>query len=245
MLKKLLAILLLTSPCLAQSLPAGGGMVFPKGGGAAPTVIQSLSTGTTAATSGLILSSPVTIGNILIVVMYSGPASITLTFTDTFLNTPTALASTTLSTDDDKLTIGCAPITATGGADTVSFFVNGVSANITATIYEVHNSTGACTQDVTAVHSNTLSATSCNSGPMTTTTANDLLIGACGLDGTITSGSIAAGTGWSGGLNAGVTAHPAQLMSEYRAGTTAGSYTATSGTIASEEQATLLVALKP
>jgi hypothetical protein len=210
-------------------------------GGSIPTVVQSQSTGSSAAVSGIVLTNPVTPGNVLVVVMNWGPASATLTFTDTFANTPTTLASATLATDDDVETIACAPITASGGIDTVSFQVNGSSGNVFAVVYEVANAT--CTQDVTAVHANTTSATACNSGSMTTSTANDFLIGVCGLDGTQTA-AITAGSGWSGGLNAGTTGH-AVVMSEYRTGTSPGSFTATSGTITSEEQATLLVALKP
>lgn len=271
MINRLLVFLLIALPCSAQTWSTWNGKTVgsttgnvssmdgktigtstgnynkwdnlgaPSSGGSAPSVVQSISTGSSAAISGIVLTNPVTIGNILVVVMNWGPASATLTFTDTFFNAPTTLASATLATDDDVETIACAPITATGGADTVSFQVNGVSANVFAIVYEVANAT--CTQDVTAVHTNTTSATACSSGAMTTTTANDFLIAACSLDGTQTA-AIAAGSGWSGALNAGNTGHPL-LMGEYRVGTTPGSFTATSGTITSEEQATLLVALKP
>jgi hypothetical protein len=225
-----------TIGCRAFSQSAGGG---------APSIVQSQSTGTTAGQTTLSLTTPVTAGNILVAVIYGGTtATSTLSFTDSFSNTPTTLASTGLTTDLDTVAVVCAPIT-TGGTDTLSFLDSGAGANVQAVVYEVHTTHGTCTQDVTAVHSNTAGATACSSGPMTTTTANDLLIGVCGLDGTITSGSVAAGSGWSGGLNAGTTPHPALMMSEYRIATSPGSFTATSGTIPSEEQATLLVALKP
>jgi hypothetical protein len=212
------------------------------GGGSAPSIVQSKSTGTGGSTGSLALTSSVTAGNVLLATIYGGSAASTLTFTDSLGNTATMIASTSLATDDDTVAIACAPV-ATSGSDTLTFKINGSSGLVLANIYEVHNSTGACTQDVTAVHLNTTGATACNSGSMTTSTANDLLIGAGGLDGTQTT-TIAAGSGWSGGLNAGNTGHPL-LLGEYQIATSPGSFTATSGTIASEEQATVMVALKP
>lgn len=212
----------------------------PSGGGA-PSVVQGQSTGSAGSAGTLTLTNTVTAGNILVAVLYGGSnATSTLTFTDSFSDTGSMIASSGLATDDDTIAIACSPIAATG-ADTLVFQVNGTNSPVLAIVYEVANAT--CTQDVTAVHTNTLAATSCNSGPMTTTTANDFLVGVCGLDGTQTA-AIAAGSGWSGGLNAGNTGHPLSL-GEYQIGTSPGSFTATSGTISSEEQGTLLVALKP
>jgi hypothetical protein len=214
--------------CRTFSQPAAG----------VPSIVQSQSTGSSGV-STLSLSTAVTAGNILVATIYGGNAGSTLSFTDSFGNTPTVLASAGLATDDDTIAVACAPI-ATGGTDTLSFTINGSGAAVQAAVYEVANAT--CTQDVTAVHTNTLSATSCSSGSMTTSTANDFLVGACGLDGTSTS-TVAAGSGWTG-LNAGNGGHTF-LLGEYRIGTSPGSFTATSGIIPSQEQGTLLVALKP
>lgn len=241
MIKSLFALLLLCSPCLAQSLPAGGGMVYPKsgGGGGTPSVVQSLSTGSAGSSGTLTMASPVTAGNVLVAVIYQNLGT-TLTFTDTQGSISAMLAAVDLATDGDRVAVACAPITSTG-SDTLTFVSNGTNSAAFAVVYEVQNAT--CTQDVTAVHTNTTSATACSSGAMTTSTANDFLVGSCGTD-TTQATTIAAGSGWSGGLNAGNPSHVG-LMSEYRVGTSPGSFTATSGTITSEEQGTLLVALKP
>jgi hypothetical protein len=185
----------------------------------------------------------VTAGNVLVVTLYSGPASSSLTVTDSLGNTFTTLASANLNTDGDVIAIACAPIT-TGGSDTLTFLRGGSNLAMGATAYEVHTTHGTCTQDVTAVFSNTTGATACNSGPMTTSTANDFLIAACGMDGSQTT-TTAAGSGWSGVLNVGNSGQPSLLVSESRVGTSPGSFTATTGAIVSEEQTTLLVALKP
>jgi hypothetical protein len=214
----------------------------PSGGGGTPSVVQSQSTGGVA--TFLSPTNPLTSGNVLVAAIYAGSPGDTLSFTDTLGNTATMIASGGLATDGDGIGIACAPIV-NGGADTMTFTINGSAAsdNAMAVIYEVANAT--CTQDVTAVSHNAGASTSCSSGPMTTTTANDFLVGVCGLDGTNTA-TITAGSGWSGGLNAALS-DPTRpvVMSEYRIGTSPGSFTATSGTIPSEEQATLLVALKP
>lgn len=237
---KLLSLLLLFPLTASAQWQIGQRSFTAPSGGGTPTIVQSQSTGSSGSTAGMVLTNAVTIGNILVAVMYGGSAGSTLTFNDSFTDVATMLASTSLATDDDTVAVACTPLSQSG-AVTLSFLINGTGASVLATVYEVSNAT--CTQDVTAVHTNTLSATSCNSGAMTTTTANDLLIGACGLDGTSTT-TVAAGSGWSGGLNAGNTGHPL-LLGEYRIGTSPGSFTATSGTIPSQEQATLLVALKP
>jgi hypothetical protein len=209
--------------------------------GTAPTIVQSKSTGSGGGTTTLAMTSAITAGNVLIAVIYQA-SGVTLTFTDTQGNTASILASVDLTTDGDRVSIVCAPIT-TGGSDTLTFKTNGTTGSVLATVYEAHTTHGTCTQDATAVHTDTLSSTSCSSGPMTTSTSNDLLIGGCGLDGTQTA-TIAAGSGWTSSLNAGNTGHPL-LLSEIQIGTSPGSFTATSATVASEEQGSLLVAIKP
>jgi hypothetical protein len=241
MIKLLSLLLLLPLTASAQWQIGQRSFTAPSAGGT-PSVVQSQSTGATGSQATLLLSSPVTAGNVLVATIFGGGPTSTFSFIDTFGNTATMLASSGLATDGDGIGIVCAPIT-TGGTDTLTFIVDGSFAGVWAVVYEVNNAT--CTQDVTAVHSNTLSATSCSSGPMTTSTANDFLVGVCGLDGTNTA-TITAGSGWSGGLNAALSGPTRPIvMSEYRIGTSAGSFTATSGTFTSEEQATLLVALKP
>lgn len=207
--------------------------------GGVPTVVQSTTTGSSGSATTVTMPGTVAAGNILVAAIYQGIGT-TLSFTDTQGSIAAALGSVNLATDGDTLTIVCAPITSSG-ADTLAFQVNGATGPALAVVYEVNGA--ICTQDVTAVHTNTTSVTACSSGAMTTSTANDFLIGNCGMDGTSTA-TVAAGSGWSGGLNAGNAGHPL-LMSEYRVGTTPGSFTATSGTIPSQEQGTILVALKP
>lgn len=235
--------LLLIFLAMFQYTPAGPVFQTSGGGGGGPTVVQSQPTNNS---STVTYSTPITVGNILVLGFYAGANTDTLTATDTLGNTFVTLSPTPfgLGTDADGLAIVCAPIT-TGGSDTVQFKVNGSGTNAWSVAYEVHTTHGTCTTDVASAHSNTLASTSCNSGAMTTTTANDFLVSVCGLDGTNTS-TITAGSGWSGGLNANLTGPTRPIvMSQYQVGTTPGSYTATSGTIPSEEQATVLVAIKP
>jgi hypothetical protein len=213
---------------------------FSQSIGTAPSIVQSQSFGI-GGVSSVAMTSSVTSGNILVAALYAGIPSATVTFTHTKGGAGSMLASATLATDGDTVAVACGTITSSG-SDTVSFLVNGTSAGIIGVLYEVAN--GTCTQDVTAVSSNTGAATSCTSGPMTTSTSNDLLIGACGLDATNTT-AVAAGSGWSGGLNAAFNGSFVFMMSEYQIGSSPGSFTATSGTIIPEEQATVLVALKP
>lgn len=232
-------ILALSLLLAGQQLPLGG--IPISSGPTIPSVVQTFNTGLIAQSTTL-AATGITAGNILVSVQYwGGGAAGLLDFTDTLGNTSTRLATTALTTDGDTEAIVCAPIT-TGGTDLISFRESSTVVSQRAVVYEVHNAT--CTQDVTAVKDNTLAATSCNSSAMTTTTANDFLVVACGGDGTSTS-SIPAGSGWSGGTNTGNGGTQFIMMSEYQIGTVAGSYTGTSGTIPSQEQATLLVALKP
>lgn len=225
---------------LTLTAPGGGG-----GGGGTNTIVQSKSSGSAGGTSTFALTSPPTVGNILVAIIYQNPGN-TLAFTDTYVNTGTQLAFIELAADGDRVALACAQVTATGGgADTVVFSVNGVTGpTALGTIYEIHNSThtATCTVDGTYASHNSTGATACNSTAMTTSTT-DVLFGGCGLDGTATA-TITAGSGWTNGLNAGNTGHPL-LLTEVQLGATAGSYTATSATIPSEEQGSLVVALTP
>jgi hypothetical protein len=227
---------------VAQCYTIGCRTFSQSSAGGVPSVVQSQSTGSGGGESSLSPTSSITVGNVLVAAIYGGAPGDTLSFADDLGNTATALASAGLATDADGIGIACAPIT-NGGADTLHFTVNGTLTAVNAVAYEVSNAT--CTQDVTAVSHNSLASTSCNSTAMTTTTANDFLVAVCGNDATNTA-TITAGSGWSGGLNAALSGPTRPVvMSEYRIGTSPGSFTATSGTFTSEEQATLLVALKP
>lgn len=212
--------------------------------GTPPSVVQSVNTGLIAQSPTIGING-LTAGNVLITVQYwgSGSAGI-LDFTDSLGNTSTRLASAALAVDGDTMAIICAPIT-TGGNDIISFRESSTIVTMRAVVYEVHNSTGTCVQDAAPVSSNPVGhVTSCNSGSITTTTPNDLLIVACGGDGTSTS-AIPAGVGWSGGANTGNGGTQFIQMSEWQIATTPGPYTGTSGTIASQETSALTVALKP
>ena len=154
-------------------------------------------------------------------------------------NTWKSVATVSLSTDEDTVTLACA-IAGTSGADTVSFMLSGTVGKAYGNIYQVHNST--CTLDVPAVSSNTQSVTSCNSGPLTTLTANDLLIGECGA----THGPEVAGSGWSDAVTSGYGASTPAITNfgELQVASTIGSYTAASGnffpaSVGPREQATL------
>jgi hypothetical protein len=239
-ISSLVALLLLAASCSAQIIGVGNRKVMhTSGGGTTPTFVQSQSTGTSSATS-VAFSSSVTAGHAIIATFYSGNgANSTLSFTDSQGNTFAILKSASLETDGDTLAIGCA-IAGSTGADTVSF--GGPGGADRGTIYEYSNTT--CTQDVTAVGSNTTGATTCNSGALTTATANDLLVAICGDDGSQTTAE-AAGSGWSNVLNA-ANAGAYFLMSETRVATTTGSYTGTSAALTTAmEQTSIIVALKP
>jgi hypothetical protein len=201
-----------------------------------PTFVQGI-----ASTGSLITSlnfgSAVTTGNALYALAFSGGGSgESLTFTDSQSNSWSTVVSANLATDGDTMAIGCA-IAGTSGSNTVT-----VSDGVRLVLYEIHNAT--CTTDVTPVSSNTTGSTSCNSGPMTTSTANDLLIGFCGID--IAQTPWAGGSGWSNVFTA-PTGSVADVLGEIQVGTSPGSYTATSAAFptSSAEQTTIIVAFKP
>lgn len=182
-------------------------------------------------------ASGVTLGNIIIVTQYGGNFGDALTATDTEGSVFTVLATGGLSADADAMSISCAPITA-GGSDQIRLFVNGVRTAQRATIYEFSGAT--CTPDVSSpANKNTTGATANLSNSATTTTANDLLVGLGGNDGTNTT-LLTAGSGWTGTVTA-----TSLAVSGYRIAATPGSFTFTSSAFASEEQAAIFVALKP
>jgi hypothetical protein len=204
-----------------------------------PVRVQNTSTGLSSDASTLAFTSNVTSGNALYAVVFDGggPGQ-TLSFTDSQNNTWTTIKSASLATDGDTIGIGCA-IAGSSGADTVTFKVNGSTQAVAASVYEVSNAT--CTPDATPVSSDTTAQTACNSGSLTTATANDLLLGFCGLQHNQT---LSAGSGWSYGSNAGTGGSPDSL-GEIQIATTTGAYTATSATYStSAEQATIEVAFK-
>jgi hypothetical protein len=206
-----------------------------------PSVIQSNVTGTSNWSNTLSFSANVTTGHALYATMYdAGGAGDSLTFTDTQGNIWTTVKTESVATDLDTVAIGCA-IAGASAVDTVTFQVNGSAGPYTlGSVYEVANAT--CTPDVTPAASDALAQTACNSGPLTTTTANDLLVGLCGLAGS--SAPASAGSGWSYAYSLGAWGNNLGL-SELRIGSTPGAYTATSATYSpSGEQATIEVAFK-
>lgn len=209
-----------------------------------PTFVQSCNTGIAGEATTCALSG-VTAGDALYTTQYNGGGSaLSLTTTDSQSNTytiPSFTAHTAqgLASDGDTIAVTCA-IAGSSGSDTVTFKSSGVASPVFGAVYEVSNS--SCGIDV-AVSSNALTATSCNSGPLTTTVANDFLIGACGLG--TPQGPFAAGSGWSHGLNGGGNSSDLDLLSEIQIATSTGSYTATSGALTSTEQATIEVAFIP
>lgn len=246
MTKLLVSLCLLCSAFSAQGQSMMRGPELgpqPSSGPIIPSVVNTFNTGLTSTTTTLTLSSAITAGNVLVTVQYWGGGNGgVLNFTDSLGNTGTTLKSEDLIVDGDTVAVACAPITTGGSGDVVTFTQSGTASAQRATVYEVHNTT--CTQDVTAVSANPAGhVTACNSTALTTATANDFLVGACGGDGTSTS-SIPAGSGWSGGTNTGNGGTQFILMSEWQIATTPGPFTATSGTIASQETAAICVALK-
>jgi IPT/TIG domain len=199
-----------------------------------PPVIQE-NTGVSAST--LAYNSNVTAGHALYAAFFDYmAANQTLTFSDSQGNTWTTVASANMSHDGDTIAIGCT-VANSSTADTVSFYVNGspYSSPRGMVIYEVGGTT--CTPDVAPVSSNTTSATSCTSGALTTSTANDFLFGFCT---SLAANTPTVGSGWSNGIGT------AYVIGETQVAANTGAYTATSaGWATATEQATILVAFKP
>jgi hypothetical protein len=233
-----LLLALLCIPAFAQD--AGESGLLLASAGITPALVQSKSSGTSNA-STLAFTSSVTAGHAIIVGFYTGSGlGQTIVFTDSQSNTFTTLKSAGLSTDEDTIAIGCA-IAGSTGSDTISFSVSGSLTFGREVAYEYSGTT--CTQDVTAVNLNTQAAASCNSGALTTTTANDLLVAICADDGSQAT-PMTAGSGWSNAQSA-ANAGFYFIMSETQLATTPGSYTGTSGALTTAmEQGSILVALK-
>jgi hypothetical protein len=204
-----------------------------------PAYVNSCTTGSSGQATTCAITG-VTSGHALYPMQYNGGGSaLTLTFTDSQGNSYSTVASKGLATDGDTIAIGCA-IAGSSGTDTITFKSAGSASPVFGVVYEASN--GSCGVDVSA-SSNTLSATSCTSGSLTTTVPNDFLVGFCGLSGFPS--TFAAGSGWSHGLNPGNSSSLLPVLGEVQVATATGSFTATSGTIPSQEQATIEVAFKP
>jgi hypothetical protein len=206
-----------------------------------PSFVQGNTTGDTSNSTTLSFSSNVTAGNALYAAVFDGSGSgHTLTFIDSQGNSWTTIASASLATDGDTIAVGCA-IAASSGADTVTFAVNGSTTALVGSVYEVANAT--CTSDVTPISLDTLAQTACNSGSLTTATANDLLFGFCGI--AHNQPSLSAGSGWSDGSSSG-SESLVYGLGELQIGSTPGSYTATSATYpdGTSEQTTIEIAFK-
>lgn len=204
-------------------------------GAAAPVYVQSALTPTTGS-STLAYTSNVTAANALYAAVRYGVSGAAITFTDSASNSWTTIKSGNLSTDGDTVALGCAPA-GSSGADTVTFNVSGVAAAMQGAVYEVQNAT--CTSDATPIFGYTASgATLCDSGAITTSTPNDLLVGVCGL-GNLQS-SLSNGPNWT---------HPAIFsnstfgnngLAEIQVASQPGSFHATSTTLTTAaEQGTI------
>ncbi|HUN85120.1 MAG TPA: Ig-like domain repeat protein [Terracidiphilus sp.] len=206
-----------------------------------PTYVQSRSTPSGSGASTLAYSSNVTAGNALYAVVFWGSGTgAALSFTDSQSNTWTLSKSASLMTDGDTIGIGCT-VAGSSGSDSVTFLVNGTATSIFGAIYEVKNAT--CTQDVAAVSSDTTGQTTCSSGALTTSTANDLLVGMCGLQNP--QSSFSAGSGWSN-TQTFSSLNGIDGLGELRVATSPGSYTATTGSYTpAGEQGSIEVAFKP
>jgi len=216
-----------------------------------PTYVQSLNTTTSVAGStGLAYSSNVTSGHALYAILFDGNGtSDTDAFSDSQGNTWKVVNSSgslvtsgytvNLATDGDTVAIGCA-IAGSSAADTVKFTING-SGSTTAglQIWEVANSTctvdggssGISTADTTA-------QTACNTGQITTQTANDFLFVACGTQHNET---FTVGSGWS---NLTQQSSAGSMAGESQSGPI-GNYTGTMSYGTSAEQGSAIIAFQP
>ena len=122
--------------------------------------------------------SNVNAGDALYAMFFYRSAGPVLSFSDSKGNSWTTIKTGTLATSQETIAVGCA-IAGSSGSDAISFLVNGTATQVDGSWYEVRDST--CTLDVAAAFTDTNAQTTCNSGPMTTHTPNDLLVGTCGL----------------------------------------------------------------
>jgi RHS repeat-associated protein len=165
-------------------------LVAFRAGTSVPSIIQKNS----GVGSTLAYPSNVTAGHALYAAFFDYmAANQTLTFSDSQGNTWTTVASANMSRDSDTIAIGCT-MASSSAADTVTFNVNGApySSPRGMVVYEVAGAT--CAADVAPVSSNTLSATSCTSGSLTTNAANDFLFGFCT---SLAANTPGVGSGWS------------------------------------------------
>jgi hypothetical protein len=180
-------------------------------------------------------------GTILLVAMRSGSGiNRTLTATDSQGNSFTTLKSVNLATDGDTAALACAP-SGTAGADTVTFKDNGVTTTMAVSLYEVKNAT--CTQDATATSSNTTGATACGTATLTITTVtnNDFVAQLCATKGI--NGTWIPAAGWYR-QNGSFDTQNGSIDLSSQALYTAGTVTAGDTFGATDEQGTILVALK-
>ncbi len=206
-----------------------------------PAFVQDNTTGSSSASTTLSFSTNVTNGNALYAAVFDGNGvGDILTFTDSQGNSWSTVKAANLATDGDTIAVGCA-IAGSSGADTVTFAINGSTAALVGSVYEVSNAT--CTPDVNPISLDTTAQTACNSWSLTTATVNDLLFGVCGIS--HNQPSLSAGTGWSDGSSAGSGALVYGL-GELQIGSSPGSYTATSAAIpnGTTEQTTIEIAFK-
>ena len=198
-----------------------------------PSFVQGNTTGATSSASTIAYTNNVAAGDALYCFSFdeSGPNH-SNGCADSQGNTWNTVASVSLASDGDTVTLACA-VAGASGPNTVTFNVNGATAAVFGGIYQVHNST--CTLDGALAKSNTTGASACNSGSLTTSTVNDLLVGVCGAG----TWAMQPGGGWSDALTMGLDGYVVAL-GELQVASTTGSYTATSTAFSTSlEQAAL------
>ena len=202
-----------------------------------PGFVQSRGSGLDiTGNTGLAYTSNVTAGNALYAYIWDGSgAGNTEAFTDSQGNMWSVVKTQSLATDGDTTAMACA-IAGSSAADTVHFTLagSGTVASGNLTIWEVSNST--CTTN--GSNSANTTGTTCSSGSITTTVANDFLLGGCGT----ASGNagFTVGGGWS---HLTTTTSGNFAASQMQVGTSTGMYTSTM-TMTNLEYASMIVAFK-
>jgi len=210
---------------------------------ALPYIVQSYTSGVpTPGNLNPITMTGVTAGNLLICGMFSGGgAGGTLTCTDSQGNNWATKSTVNLATDSDTITVLATIASATGNC-VVTFYVNAVtpSGGLRAVLYEAANSTTTLDGGAGAT-SNTTGATTLDSGPLITGAHNGLLF-SIGATDNATNATIGPLRGWTNPQNFGDTSDPNPIgLAQVSIAPYPGTYEAKSTTLASAEQATILV----
>jgi hypothetical protein len=188
-------------------------------------------------------------GDALYGILYNGGgAGLTLTFTDSQLNSWATTAPTgtgpnppnnSLNVDGDTTAIGCA-IAGSAGADTITAKIPSGPFIARMVFYEISGAT--CTVDASN-SSNVVAGSPSSSGPITTTFSNDFIISSTGID--TLGNAFTVGAGWTNLKEADATHANNPLAGEIKVGTNSpGSFTGTMTYTAGSEYASIIVAYK-